>query len=426
MPSDQHSRYIVNRFSALALLRHAARGNLDWKPLWRSPPPKPEYDIVIIGGGGHGLATSFYLTQEYGARRVAVLEKGWLGGGNTGRNTTMVRSDYYFPASARFYDFSLGLYEQLSAVLNFNVMLSQRGWIALAHSEHDLAMQRRKANAMMINGVECRHIDLAEIAERIPALDVSSTARLPIRGALLQERGGTVRHDAVAWAYARAASDLGVDIIQNCEVTAIGRGSSRGFDLTTSRGIIRAKKVGLAVSGNTSQLAATADVRLPIVSYTLQAMVSEPVKPILDCAVISGATGIYINQSDKGELVMGGLLDMFPSFAQRANLPTLERVVGGVLALFPAFARLRMLRHWGGTVDVVHDSSPIIDRTPVRNLYVNCGFGTGGFKAIPAGGWTFANLIARDIPHPLIEEFSLNRFITGALIDETSAAGIAH
>lgn len=416
----------MNQFSALSILRNAACGNVNWSPLWRQAQPKAEYDIVIIGGGGHGLATAFYLAQEHGHRSVAVLEKGWLGGGNTGRNTTMVRSDYYFPASAKFYDFSLGLYEQLSRVLNFNIMLSQRGWVALAHNRHDLAMQCRKANAMLINGIQCRLIDRVELAARIPALDLSATVRFPIVGALVQERGGTVRHDAVAWAYARAASNLGVDLIQDCEVKSIHNEIGGKFELITPRGSIRAGKVGLAVSGSTSELARTVGIQLPVTTHTLQALVSEPVKPVLDCAVISSAAGIYINQSDKGELVMGGMLDMFPSFSQRANLPTLERVIAGVLELFPAFARLRMLRHWGGSVDIVHDSSPIIDRTQIQNLYVNCGFGTGGFKAIPAGGFTFAHLIAHDAPHPMIAEFSLNRFITGAMVDETSAAGISH
>ena len=416
----------MNEFSALSILRNATRENLNWQPLWRQARPKAEYDIVIVGGGGHGLACAFYLAQEHKRRRIAVVEKGWLGGGNTGRNTTMVRSDYYFTSSAHFYDFSLRLYEELSRALNFNVMLSQRGWVSLAHNPHDLAMQRRKANAMLINGIQCRLIEPPELARRIPLLDLNKRARYPILGALVQERGGTVRHDAVAWAYARAASGLGVDLIQDCEVRAIRGETGKRFELITNRGSIRAAKVGLAVAGNTSELARSAGLSLPVVTHTLQALVSEPVKPVLNSALISSATGIYINQSDKGELVMGGMLDMFPSFAQRANLPTLERVIAGVLALFPAFARLRMLRHWGGAVDIVHDSSPIIDRTPIPNLYVNCGFGTGGFKAIPAGGFTFAHLIAHDSPHPLIKEFSLNRFISGAMVDETSAAGIAH
>jgi sarcosine oxidase, subunit beta len=416
----------MQHFSVFSLLGRAARHNVGWQPLWRHPEPKREYNIAVVGGGGHGLATAYYLAKEHGQDRIAVIEKGWLGGGNTGRNTTNVRSDYYFPESAKFYDFSLRLYERLARELNFNIMLSQRGWVVLAHSIHDEAMQRRKANAMMLNGIASRFLSRAELAERIPALDLSSNARFPVLSALVQERGGTIRHDAVAWAYARAADARGVDLLQNCEVTGIGRGAGGSFELSTTRGTIRARKVALATAGDTSVLAQMAGVRLPIVSYTLQAMVSEPIKPALDCVVISGSTGVYVNQSDKGELVMGGMLDLFPSYAQRANLPTLERVVAGVLQLFPSFARLRMLRHWGGTVDVVHDSSPIIDQTPIPNLYVNCGFGTGGFKAIPAGGWTYAHLIARNEPHPLSAPFSLRRFASGRLIDESAAAGISH
>jgi sarcosine oxidase subunit beta len=414
------------RYSALSLARNAVSLHESWPQLWRSPDPQRQYDVIIIGGGGHGLATAYYLAKEHHITRVAVIEKGWLGGGNTGRNTTIVRSNYFYPQSARFYDLSLRLYEGLSRDLGFNIMLSQRGQVTIGHNTHQLEMLTRWINAMQLNGVDGELLSERQVREWLPLLNDSPTARYPIKGGLLQRRAGIARHDAVAWGYARAADSLGVDIIQNCEVVGFIREGEAIVGVETTRGQIRAPKVGVAVAGHSSVLAAKAGFRLPVTSYALQAFVTEPLKPVLRCVGLSMATGTYFSQSDKGELVIGGGLDLYPSYAQRGNLPTLKGVVAGLLELFPSFSRLRMLRQWAGIVDVVHDSTPIIDRAPVRGVYLNCGWGTGGFKAIPGGGLTFAHLLATDRPHPLAEEFTLKRFETGALIDEASAAGIAH
>jgi sarcosine oxidase, subunit beta len=414
------------RFSALTLARNALSFHEGWPQLWRSPTPRSHYEVIIVGGGGHGLATAYYLAQEHGIQNVAVLEKGWLGGGNTGRNTTVVRSNYFYPESARFYDFSLRLYEGLSRELGFNIMLSQRGIINLAHSAHQLELLARWTNALQLSGIDGELLSAAQVREWLPLLNSSPTARYPIMGGLLQRRGGIARHDAVAWGYARAADQLGVDIIQDCEVLGFLREGGRVVGVDTSRGRIRAPKVGLAVAGHSGVLAEKAGFRLPVTSYALQAFVTEPLKPILRCVVLSLATGTYLSQSDKGELVVGGGLDLYPSYAQRGNLPTLQGVVAGLLELFPCFSRLRLLRQWAGIVDVVHDSTPIIDQSPVPGIYINCGWGTGGFKAIPGGGFVFAHLLATDRPHALAEAFSLRRFSTGALIDEAAAAGISH
>lgn len=414
------------RFSALTLARNALSFHENWPQLWRSPAPQPSYDVIIVGGGGHGLATAYYLAKEHGIRKVAVIEKGWLGGGNTGRNTTVVRSNYFYPESARFYDFSLRLYEGLSRELRFNIMLSQRGIINIAHSAHQLELLARWANALRLNGVDGELMSAAQVREWLPLLNASPTARYPVAGGLLQRRGGIARHDAVAWGYARAADQRGVDIIQDCEVLGFLRERGRVVGVETSRGRIRAPKVGLAVAGHSSVLAEKAGFRLPVTSYALQAFVTEPIKPTLRCVALSLATGTYVSQSDKGELVVGGGLDLYPSYAQRGNLPTLQGIIAGLLELFPCFGRLRLLRQWAGIVDVVHDSTPIIDKAPVPGMYVNCGWGTGGFKAIPGGGFMFAHLLATDQPHPLAEAFSLRRFATGALIDEAAAAGISH
>lgn len=414
------------RFSALALARSALSFHDNWPQLWRSPEPKRRYDVLVIGGGGHGLATAYYLAKEHGIGNVAVIEKGWLGGGNTGRNTTVVRSNYFYPESARLYELSLRLYEDLSGELGFNIMLSQRGILTLAHSSHQLEMLARWLNAMQLNGIDGELLDPPAVRRWLPLLNDSAAARYPLKGAVLQRRGGVARHDAVAWGYARAADGLGVDIVQNCEVVGFLRAGDRIVGVDTTRGRILGDKVALAVAGHSSALCAKAGFRLPVTSYALQAFVTEPVKPVLACVAVSMATGTYVSQSDKGELVVGGGLDLYPSYAQRGNLPTLQEVVAGLLELFPAFGRLRMLRQWAGVVDVVHDSSPIIDHAPVQGMYLNCGWGTGGFKAIPAGGLVFAHLIATDRPHPAAEAFTLRRFATGALIDEGAAAGISH
>lgn len=414
------------RFSAVSLARNAVSFHERWPQLWRSPEPRPHYDVIIVGGGGHGLATAYYLAKVHGIRNVAVIDKGWLGGGNTGRNTTIVRSNYFYPESARIYELSLRLYEGLSREIGFNIMLSQRGVLTLAHSMHQLEMLARWVNAMHLNGVDGELLGPATVREWLPLLNSSPTARYPVKGALLQRRGGIARHDAVAWGFARAADALGVDIVQNCEVIGFHREGDRIVGIETTRGRIRAPKIGVAVAGHSSVLAAKAGFRLPVTSYALQAFVTEPLKPVLSCVALSMATGIYVSQSDKGELVVGGGLDLYPSYAQRGNLPTLQGVVAGLLELFPCFSRLRMLRQWAGIVDVVHDSSPIIDHAPVKGMYLNCGWGTGGFKAIPGGGFAFAHLLATDRPHPAAEGFRLRRFLSGALIDEGAAAGISH
>ena len=415
------------RYSALALVRGALSAHRHWAPVWRSPEPKPSYDIVLVGGGGHGLATAYYLAKNHRIRNVAVLERGWLGGGNTGRNTTIVRSNYLYPESARLYDFALKLYERLSRELNFNIMLSQRGLIDLAHSRHDLDSMARWVNAMHMNGVDAELLSREQVAEWLPLLDMSPDARYPVLGGFLQRRAGTARHDAVAWGYARAADALGVDIIQNCEVTGFLTGADgRVVGVETSRGRIRAERIGIAAAGHSSVLAKLAGFRLPVVSYALQAMVTEPLKPALDAVVLSPGTGAYLSQSDKGEMVIGAFLDLFPSYAQRGSFAVLQAIVAATLAMFPSFSRLRLMRQWAGIVDVVHDSSPIIGPTPVPGLYINCGWGTGGFKAIPAGGWTLAHVLATGRNHELAEPFQLERFTTGRLIDEAAAAGIAH
>ena len=415
------------RYSALALVRGALSAHRHWAPVWRSPEPKPSYDIVLVGGGGHGLATAYYLAKNHGITNVAVLERGWLGGGNTGRNTTIVRSNYLYPESARLYDFALKLYERLSRELNFNIMLSQRGLIDLAHSRHDLDSMARWVNAMHMNGVDAELLSRDEVAEWLPLLDMSPDARYPVLGGFLQRRAGTARHDAVAWGYARAADALGVDIIQNCEVTGFLTGADgRVGGVETSRGRIRAERIGIAAAGHSSVLAKLAGFRLPVVSYALQAMVTEPLKPALDAVVLSPGTGAYLSQSDKGEMVIGAFLDLFPSYAQRGSFAVLQAIVAATLAMFPSFSRLRLMRQWAGIVDVVHDSSPIIGPTPIPGLYINCGWGTGGFKAIPAGGWTLAHVLATGRNHELAEPFQLERFTTGRLIDEAAAAGIAH
>lgn len=406
------------RYSALRLLRHAFTGNQNWPRVWRSPEPRRTYDVIIVGGGGHGLASAYYLARNHGIRKVAVLEKGWIGGGNTGRNTTLVRSNYLLPENARFYEWSLKLWEGLSLELNYNVMFSQRGLLNLAHSDAQLESYSRRGNAMRLLGIDAVLLSRREVLKMVPALDGSADARYPICGGLLQPRGGTARHDAVAWGYARAADRLGVDIIQNCEVVGFETHGARVTGVHTSRGTMRAARVGIAVAGNSSRVAQMAGLSLPIESHVLQALVTEPVKPVLHTVVTSGAVHCYVNQSDKGEIVIGGDLDSYNSYAQRGNLPLIEHVVAATLALFPTFSRLRMLRSWGGIMDMTMDGSPIIAATPLAGLYLNGGWCYGGFKATPASGWVFAHTIAHDRPHELNAPFSLDRFATGRVIDE--------
>lgn len=415
---------MTNRYSVLSLIREGLNAQRGWEPAWRDAAPKKRYDAIVIGGGGHGLATAYYLAKNHGIRNIALIERGWIGGGNTGRNTTIIRSNYFFPQTAAFFDFALKLYEGLSLDLNYNIMFSQRGMWTLGHDRHGLEMLRRSANAMRLNEIDAELHDGDSVRRHIPGLN--DTPRFPVLGGLNQPRAGTARHDAVAWGYARASSALGVDIIQNCEVTGflIKGGRVRGIE--TTHGAMHAETVGMAVAGHSGVLAAKAGVRLPISSYALQAFVSEPVKPCLDTVVLSPATGTYLSQSDKGELVIGAGLDLYLSYAQRGNLPWMERAAAGVVELFPAFSRMRFLRQWAGIVDVVSDSTPIIDATPLGGFYVNCGWGTGGFKAIPAGGWCLAHAMATGKPHALASAFTLDRFRTGALIDEASASGIAH
>ena len=377
--------------------------------------------MVIVGAGGHGLATAYYLAEEHGIHNVAVLEKGWLGGGNTGRNTTIVRSNYLLDANARFYEFSLKLWEGLSQDLNFNVMFSQRGVINLAHSDPQLDAYARRGNAMRLNGIDAEMLSREEIQRRVPLLDCSRQARFPIMGGLLQPRGGVARHDAVAWGFARAADARGVDIIQNCEVTGIRKQGNRIVGVETTRGYIGAKKIGLAVAGNSSRLAAMAGVTLPIESHVLQAMVTEPLKPVLHTVVTSGAAHLYISQTDKGEILMGGDLDSYNSYAQRGNLPLIEHVIQSAVSLFPFLSRIRLMRTWGGVMDMTMDGSPIIGVLPVEGLYMNGGWCYGGFKATPGSGWVFAWTLAKDEPHELNAAFNLDRFHSGWLLDEKGA-----
>ncbi len=406
------------RYSIAAVLGQAFRGQKDWRPQWRDAEPAADYDVVIVGGGGHGLATAYYLAETFGITNVAVLERSHVGSGNIGRNTTIVRSNYLLPGNLPFYEHAMTLWEKLEQDINYNAMVSQRGVINLFHSDAQRDTYARRGNAMRMHGVAAELLDRDEVRVRVPFLDYEN-ARFPIMGGLLQRRGGTVRHDAVAWGYARAASERGVDVVQNCEVKAIRRdGSGRVVGVDTTRGFIGAKKVGLAVAGSSSELAAMVDMRLPIESHVLQAFVSEGLKPLIDTVVTFGAGHFYISQSDKGGLVFGGDIDGYNSYAQRGNLSTIEDVMECGMAMWPGLGRLRMSRHWGGVMDMSMDGSPIIDRTPVPGLYLNAGWCYGGFKATPASGFCFAHTIARDEPHPLNAPFSLDRFRTGAVIDE--------
>ena len=414
-------------FSAFALFRRALSRHQSWQPQWRHAEPKPSYDAVIVGGGGHGLGAAYYLAAEHGLTNIAVLEKGWIGGGNTGRNTTIIRSNYLFNESAALYDHSVKLWESLSQVLNYNVMFSQRGVMMLAHTVHDTQVFKRHVHANRCNGVDNEWLEPEQAKEFCPPLNISDNIRYPVLGAALQRRGGTARHDAVAWGYARAADALGVDIIENCEVTGIRRNAGGAVEaLETSRGLVRTRKVGVSAAGHTSVVLGLAGVRLQGIALERQALVSEPVKPIFPCVVMSNTIHAYISQSDKGELVIGAGTDAYTSYTQRGALHINTHTLDAVCELFPNFRRMRMMRNWGGIVDVTPDRSPIIAKTPVPGLYVNCGWGTGGFKATPGSAHVFAWTIAHDEPHPINAPFTIERFRDGYLIDEAAAAAVAH
>lgn len=414
----------MQKFSIWSLLRNAMSYHESWQKQWRSPEPKREYDVVVIGAGGHGLATAYYLAKEHGVRNVAVVERGWLGGGNTARNTTIVRSNYLWDEATALYEKAMKLWEGLSQDLNYNVMFSQRGVMNLGHSLQDMRDIERRVTANRLNGVDAEVLTPAQIKEMIPFINLNT--RYPVLGASLQRRAGVARHDAVAWGFARAADSYGVDIVQNCEVTGIRRDRGAVVGVETARGFIKARKVAVVASGHSSVIAAMAGIRLPIESHPLQALVSEPLKPIFPTVVMSNAIHAYISQSDKGDLVIGAGIDQYIGYGQRGSYQTIEQTVQAIVEMFPLFSRVRMNRQWGGIVDISPDACPIIGLTPIKNLYINCGWGTGGFKATPASGWVMAHTVAQDRPHPLNEAFSLDRFYNGHLIDEHGAAAVAH
>jgi len=413
------------KYSALKILTQALTGNKGWKPVWREPEPKPEYDVIIVGGGGHGLATAYYLAKEFGGSKIAVLEKGWIGGGNVGRNTTIIRSNYMMPGNTAFYELSMKLWEGLEQDFNYNAMVSQRGIVNLFHSDAQRDDFARRGNAMRLAGVDAELLDVEGVRKLAPFLDFDN-GRFPIQGGLLQARGGTVRHDAVAWGYARGADSHGVDIIQNCEVTGFKIKDGVCTGVETSRGTIGAKKVAVCVAGSSSRVMANAGMRLPIDSHVLQAFVSEGLKPIIPGVITFGAGHFYVSQSDKGGLVFGGDIDGYNSYAQRGNLPVVEDVCEGGMAIMPMIGRTRMLRMWGGVMDMSMDGSPFIDKTHIDGLYFNGGWCYGGFKATPASGWCYAHLLAKGEPHQVAREFRLDRFQRGAMIDEKGAGAQAN
>lgn len=407
----------MRRYSALSLLRHAITGE-PWQRAWRAADPKPSYDVIIVGGGGHGLATAYYLAANHGITRIAVIERAYIGSGNVGRNTTLVRSNYMMNGNTQFFEHSLKLWEGLSHELNYNVMLSQRGQVVLAHGPSQLDVLARKGNIMRLNGIDAELLDRGQVMKLLPYLDYSSDCRFPIYGGLLQQRAGTVRHDAVAWGYARAASALGVDIIENCEVTGFVRDSEQISGVETTRGRILADRTAITVAGHSSHLAAMAGLRLPVESHILQAFVTEAIKPFVDHVISFGAELFYISQSDKGGLVFGGHIDGFNTYTQRGQFPKVQDVAECAVALIPSISRLRLLRHWGGIQDMTPDGSPFIGRTPLRNLYFNGGWCYQGFKATPASGWCFAHTIAHEDEHPYVKHFGLDRYMHANGYDE--------
>jgi sarcosine oxidase, subunit beta len=414
----------MQNFSIWSLLRNAMSYHEGWQRQWRDAQPQREYDAVVVGGGGHGLATAYYLAKEHGMRRIAVVEKGWLGGGNTGRNTTIVRSNYLWDEATALYEKSMKLWEGLSQDLNYNVMFSQRGVMNLGHTLQDMRDIERRVTANRYNGVDAEVLSPEQIKAMLPFINLNT--RYPVLGASYQPRAGVARHDAVAWGFARAADALGVDIIQNCEVKAIRRENGAVVGIETVKGFIKTPKVAVVAAGHSSQIAQMADIRLPLESHPLQALVSEALKPIFPTVVMSNAIHAYISQSDKGDLVIGAGIDAYTGYGQRGSFPIIEQTLQAIVELFPLFSRVRMNRQWGGIVDVSPDACPIIGLTPVKGLYINCGWGTGGFKATPGSGWVMAHTVAQDRPHPINAPFSLERFATGHLIDEHGAAAVAH
>ena len=414
----------MKRYSVFAVAREALRYHQGWGRAWKSPEPKKKYDAIIIGAGGHGLATAYYLGKNHGLKNVAILEKGWLGGGNTGRNTTIIRSNYLQDASAAIYEKARSLYETMSQDLNYNVMFSPRGVMMLAQTQHEIRGYKRTAQANALQGVSTEFISPEKVKSLVPIINIDGP-RYPVLGALWQSRGGTARHDAVAWGYARACSDMGMDIIQQCEVTGIRQINGQVQGVETNKGSIDCQKLGIVVAGHTGVLADMAGFRMPVEAVALQALVSEPIKPCMDVVVMANTVHGYMSQSDKGEMVIGGGADGFNNYTQRGSFHHVEETVRALIETFPIISRLKMLRWWGGIVDMTGDRSPILSKTPVGNIFINCGWGTGGFKAIPGSGWAMAELMAKGHSN-LTEEFSLNRFKEGKFIDESVAAGVAH
>ncbi len=413
------------KYSIFSILKNSLSSHENWQKMWRSPDPKKSYEVIIVGGGGHGLGTAYYLAKEHGIKNIAVIEKGWLGSGNTGRNTTIIRSNYLWDESAFLYDHSLKIWENLSSELNYNVMFSQRGVMNLAHNEHDVKEIKRRMSANRLNGLDSHWIDKSQIKKLVPIMNTDNL-RYPVLGAAFQPRGGVARHDAIAWGFAMRADEMGVDIIQNCEVKNIKTENGKVLGVETSKGFIKSDKVGVVASGHTSVLAATAGIRLPLQSRPLQALVSEPIKPVIDTVVMSNAVHAYVSQSDKGELVIGAGTDGYNSFTQRGGYDVIEETVRAIVELYPIFGKMKMLRQWGGIVDICPDASPIISKCDVKGLYFNCGWGTGGFKATPGSANVFAYTIAKDEPHKINAAFSLDRFVSGRLVDEHGAAAVAH